>query len=241
MADIVPFGKYKNQPIEVLAQDKSYCEWLAGQGWVAQRYPDIHTVIINNFAEPAETPEHNALQLRFLDEGLRLKVAMCLMLFRQPMQHAYLKDRFSPFLAGISQPMFEQHGIDVQWQVLYWYPTRATRAFSHIYRGLIQEGTPYWTQNQFIVAVECKPSLGDDYPAVLRFLHGLPASENYKPFAKVVIAETFTFRGGTLQQVQTLFQASGVLLLEMAGLAALPPVMCLDETDLPPIIDYISL
>lgn len=46
MADIVPFGKYKNQPIEALTQDASYCEWLRGQGWVAERFPEIHTVTL---------------------------------------------------------------------------------------------------------------------------------------------------------------------------------------------------
>ena len=30
--ELVPVGKYKGQPVEVLAADKSYCDWLAGQG-----------------------------------------------------------------------------------------------------------------------------------------------------------------------------------------------------------------
>jgi hypothetical protein len=64
---LVPFGKYKGQPVEVLAQDKEYCEWLAGQDWFRTRFTAIHTLIINNFAAPHETPEHNALQARFLD------------------------------------------------------------------------------------------------------------------------------------------------------------------------------
>jgi len=28
---IVPFGKYKGQPIEALAQDKPYLDWLSGR------------------------------------------------------------------------------------------------------------------------------------------------------------------------------------------------------------------
>jgi hypothetical protein len=63
--EIVPFGKYKGQPIEVLAQDREYCEWLIAQDWLPARYAAIHTLIVNNFGEPSETPEHNALQAMF--------------------------------------------------------------------------------------------------------------------------------------------------------------------------------
>jgi hypothetical protein len=35
---IVPFGKYKSQPIEVLAQDRPYLEWLFTQEWFRHRY-----------------------------------------------------------------------------------------------------------------------------------------------------------------------------------------------------------
>jgi len=36
---VVPFGKYKGQPVEVLASDRDYSEWLLAQGWIAHRYP----------------------------------------------------------------------------------------------------------------------------------------------------------------------------------------------------------
>jgi len=64
---IVPFGKYKGQPVEALQQDRGYCEWLAGQDWFRTRYANIHTLIVNHFGEPCETPEHNQMQARFLD------------------------------------------------------------------------------------------------------------------------------------------------------------------------------
>jgi hypothetical protein len=65
---IVPFGKYKGQPLEALQQDQAYCEWLVGQDWFRTRFTAIHTLIINNFGTPGETPEHNQLQARFLDD-----------------------------------------------------------------------------------------------------------------------------------------------------------------------------
>jgi hypothetical protein len=68
MSEIVPFGKYKGQPVEVLANDRGYLDWLTAQAWFRERYAGIYTLIVNNFGEPTETPEHNALQARFLDE-----------------------------------------------------------------------------------------------------------------------------------------------------------------------------
>jgi len=68
---ILPFGKYKGQPVEVLEQDQQYRDWLLAQPWFRERFQLIHTYIVNNFGAPAETPEHNALQARFLDESFR--------------------------------------------------------------------------------------------------------------------------------------------------------------------------
>jgi hypothetical protein len=73
-ADIVPIGKYKGQPVEVLQGDPQYVEWLMGQDWVRTKYPQLFTLIVNNFGEPTETPEHNKLQAMFLDEEFRGRV-----------------------------------------------------------------------------------------------------------------------------------------------------------------------
>lgn len=66
--NVVPFGKYRGQPVESMAADRAYCDWLMAQGWFRERYANVYTLIVNNFGEPTETPEHNALQARFLDE-----------------------------------------------------------------------------------------------------------------------------------------------------------------------------
>jgi hypothetical protein len=66
---VIPFGKYKGQPVEALTQDREYTDWLMGQAWFRERYANYYTLIVNNFGEAAETPEHNAAQAEFLDEG----------------------------------------------------------------------------------------------------------------------------------------------------------------------------
>lgn len=69
MADIVPFGKYKGQPIEQLQADPQYSEWLMEQQWFRERFRQPYTALAAN-REPAETPEHNAMQAKFLNKDL---------------------------------------------------------------------------------------------------------------------------------------------------------------------------
>ena len=228
MADVMPIGKYKNQPITALAQDRSYCEWLLAQGWFAERYPDIHTIIINNFGEPSETPEHNALQLRFLEEELRLQVSILALLAQHPYQSHFKPGQYAVFLQACTSPQFEVQGIDVSWIVSVWLPmcTSDSRGYNWEYS---------WYTASIRLAVECKSTLGDDYPAVLRFMHSMKQVE-----LRVVVAEFLQFQGGTIAQVQALFQSSGVLLLPMQGIEALPPVHLWTRTDLPRAEAYCS-
>lgn len=73
--EVVPFGKYKGQPLEAMAADQQYLEWLMGQSWFRDRYQNIYTLIVNNFTEPSETPEHNALQAMFLNAEECISIA----------------------------------------------------------------------------------------------------------------------------------------------------------------------
>ncbi len=75
MSDIVPFGKHKGKSVEALLTDREYLDWLLSQGWFQQRYGNLYQIVINNGQEPSETPEHNAMQIKFLDEEYRLKFA----------------------------------------------------------------------------------------------------------------------------------------------------------------------
>ena len=54
--------------VESMASDWQYVDWLLAQDWFRDRYQGMFTLIVNNFAEPTETPEHNRLQMRFLDD-----------------------------------------------------------------------------------------------------------------------------------------------------------------------------
>jgi hypothetical protein len=74
-AQIVPFGKYRDQPIESLLADRGYVEWLMNQpGLVAMlqaKYPAVYNIITIGAPASDDTPEHNKLQAMFLNRDFQ--------------------------------------------------------------------------------------------------------------------------------------------------------------------------
>ena len=48
-SNLIPIGKYKGQPLEVLASDPNYADWLVKQAGMGDRYPQLVQFIVNNF------------------------------------------------------------------------------------------------------------------------------------------------------------------------------------------------
>jgi len=101
---VIPFGKYRGQPLEVLEKDPEYLNWLTNQDWFRTGHANLYQIVINNFAEPCDTPEHNQMQARFLDEQFRLKFANLVINRKLRVISTYL-------------PEFETDGIDVRFVV----------------------------------------------------------------------------------------------------------------------------
>ena len=238
--EVIPFGKYKGQPVEALAGDKQYCDWLASQPWFRERFQHLHTVIVNNFQQPSDTPEHNALQVLFLDDDYcRAFVAAVLPTLEAEVREEYHRYReeqrrgildrieaaeggrreaianqakyagwdYAAHYAGVLedlrarlsahdafpervaldiQPVFERRGIDVSLHV----------------EIRTEQGE---TLKRREVAIEIKPTVGDDYPAVLRQMN---QSESHCLFL-----ETYTGVGATETQFRRIFAASGKLVV----------------------------
>jgi hypothetical protein len=173
LTEIVPFGKYKGQPIETLQQDRAYCDWLVGQDWLQTRFPELRTIIINNFWEPDETPEHNALQAMFLDNRIALALIV-----------AFYPEDSSQWRRDNVRVEFEYRGIDV------------------IINGCI--------------GIELKPTLGDDYPAVMRKMNSRRITDK-----NALVIGAYTGIGATLDQVRRMFAASGIRVLMVSEIEAM--------------------
>ena len=45
MEKLIPLGKYKNQPVEILESDPNYKNWLLGQEWFRSGHKNLYTQI----------------------------------------------------------------------------------------------------------------------------------------------------------------------------------------------------
>ena len=71
--NIVPFGKHRGQPVEVMLADRAYTEWALAQPGIRERYPTFVTIVVDGGRAPdAPTPEHNRLQLVFRNPAMRV-------------------------------------------------------------------------------------------------------------------------------------------------------------------------
>lgn len=196
--EIVKFGKYKNQPVEVLKQDREYVKWLQTQDWFRANYQSINNIIINNFNAPSETPEHNKIQTLFLDQSFCDKM-IDYMINNNLLKSSYTKEicvKKSEYLMGsngtsnayLTDPVWEQQEIN----------------FNYKYNGVYFELKGVDVTLDYIDArfyIEIKPNLSDDYPAVLRQMQALRSN--------VLICDSYDGIGATFDQVKDIFYKSG--------------------------------
>jgi len=50
--EVVPFGKYRGQPVEMMMADASYCEWALAQPWFRERFAALFAIIVNGGSAP---------------------------------------------------------------------------------------------------------------------------------------------------------------------------------------------
>ncbi|MBP8282387.1 MAG: hypothetical protein KAX46_00480 [Chromatiaceae bacterium] len=227
--EIVPFGKYKGQPIEVMQHDRGYCEWLMGQDWLQTRFPQLRTIIVNNFTEPSETPEHNALQARFLDDVFVLATIIAVQ-GGDGFTNGYGVDSLKK-LIGVR---FEDNSVDVHIyqnsssiqitdkeemaKKLYDLDIGSKKDDYYERQPYIEELNYYkrtgiLSNQVFIpdVLIELKPSMGDDYPAVMRQVIAMKRRNSGYSRCIVIIGD-YSGRGATLDQVTAMFGKSNIKL-----------------------------
>lgn len=171
MNDLVPFGKHKGKPVDALLDDRPYLDWLLSQAWFKEKFGNVYNIVINNGQEPSETPEHNAMQIKFLDRDYRFKFVFA---------------AFSGYVRAIKntgEPSFEVNGRDVEFI-----------ANVHL------DDSKSWCS--WVLSVEIKPTVGDDYPSVLRQIK--------RTKCEYLLIRSYTGTGATRDQFIQFFQTQGV-------------------------------
>ena len=114
---IVPFGKYKGQPITALMNDTKYLEWCKQQEWF-QKFPVVYNICVNQTITTtntnSKTPEHNKLQNMFLNETFQIKLLNILLgsnvgaKFKQNFELLILDEEFISHFGNIEIPQINR-------------------------------------------------------------------------------------------------------------------------------------
>lgn len=233
---IVPFGKYKGQPVETLRADRSYVDWLTAQDWFRQRHPNLLQIIVNNFEEPTETPEHNRLQARFLDNEFCYAFLSRFKIFTDPRSEiaariARAKKRLeSNVIYDFERRELAQEiGKDEQRLADFDadppskpYPIIFTQRFEVRGWDVVLDASlsmPRWEiRRDTQIYIEIKPSLGDDFPAVLRQMKANKIEVYDHSQIYLLMIDQFTAEGAKIEQVQQMFATENFGLVSFAAI-----------------------
>jgi len=195
---IIPFGKYKGQTLAALRQDRDYLDWAGAQDGIRQKYPWIFSVTINNGVEPAETPEHNRYQALFLDDAFAERLFDLVW----PGYRESCAREITAHDAGIYEHEDRYAGpvrlekVDVGFEVNG--RDRDGLGRDRMY-GPADVQINSWSR---ALRLEVKPTMGDDYPAVLRQMRGNKCN--------ILYLVEYTGVGATLAQVKKMFATAGI-------------------------------
>lgn len=76
--ELIPYGKYKDQPLSLLLVHAEYALWLMGarHAHLRRHHPQLLQWLHKHFGPPASTPEQNRLQNRFLHNDFCLRLLL---------------------------------------------------------------------------------------------------------------------------------------------------------------------
>lgn len=225
---VLPFGKYKGRPVEMLVADEQYRNWLMAQPWFAEKFRDVYNIVVNYGSPSEDTPEHNALQARFLDDDFCMAITRliddkpwdqtsCIEhgKWKAKTEIKYLETDISVHLrtkeAERAEAVKRRDELQLAIETSNELQEKISQTFEH-YGWDVMFKIEYTFHNlpcgERRYCIECKPTIGDDYPSVLRQIkgystHGQPA----------LLVGTFSARGATLEQVRKIFGSSGIKLV----------------------------
>ena len=251
---VVPFGKYRGMPVEVMQQDQNYFNWAYAQEDIRKRYPWLFGLQVIQVQEMQDTPEHNSYQVLFLDQDF-IDDVWDIVWPGERVEHVLTNRewRMAQELATFDLRLrnARHDSTKDEWRESYAHATPEEKAESRKIREegqrqlalveqeiatvkLRQHGEmlcPVRRRELPVVSaafevrgryggsadvelscdaggtcrIEIKPSMGDDYPSVLRQMKASGCD--------VLYLGHYAGSGATLAQVRKMFMASNILIL----------------------------
>ena len=168
---LVPFGKYKGEPITTLLNDTKYLEWCKQQEWF-QKFPIVYNICVNQTIttnnQNSKTPEHNKLQNLFLENENVEKLLKNV--FKKNDKNVVISNGKITFEGMFNWDIIVEN---YNWHLCECVWTEDTLdCCCEMYKKYVERyGIPEGADEPLKLNelyCEVKPCLGDDYPCVLR-------------------------------------------------------------------------
>lgn len=186
----MPFGKYKGQLLSEVISDKEYTDWLLTQTWLRGDLKVNLLAIINNSGgvKTDDTPEHNKLQAKFLenDNELSKKLISFLRDDKDIQKYFQLMYKNSDDIEIIKDYLLIKSNIKVKIEEpVGRYFSDLLVDFQSVYINFVYNHDSNIRDQKLChfykrILVELKPEISDDYPSILRKQKAL-IKENRRP------------------------------------------------------------
>ena len=127
-SSIVPFGKYKDQPVDTLLADSGYVAWVLAQPGIVvmlkARHPALFNIMTVGAPANDDTPEHNRFQAKFLERDF---------------QYAFLEIMLGESVLSYAEGRAKQRDDDKR-QQLQWAKEKLRKESLSICRGQVAKG-----------------------------------------------------------------------------------------------------
>ena len=226
---MVPMGKYKGQPVEVMAEDKPYVEWISSQAWFRDKFASLHQMLSQSQVSN-DTPEHNAMQAKFIDWHYALAATFALMRRDWMGEHdciaiektnnkaveiakknSGLDFLFRDVVVCVTAPYLSHAEFEVRSADVFLEGDRFSSSFEGGYykyqevSKMLDEAGFISGYGKFQLRIELKPSLGDDYPSVLRQCIAAKCDS--------IVVGSYSGSGAPFESVIEIFKRSGIRMI----------------------------
>lgn len=212
---LIQFGKYKGQPASVMLSDSKYCEWAMSQPGITEKYPELLEFLCHGDKSISETPIHNAMQARFMDGVFCSAFSTSISKNRNDVECFSCTRNMLARDVDQNDVLIKTSGLVLGKAISFeWY------GFDVLVCSSIVCGDCFSVSSEKNVAVEIKPTMGDEYPAVLRQIKTACSVVNSRragSYSRVtelaLVVGDFRSSVISLQQAKDYFITSGVKLV----------------------------
>jgi len=214
---LIPFGKYKGKTLEEVRSDVQYFDWLQNQGWFKERYGNLYQVVINNFNEPTETPEHNKIQAMFLDDEFCNRFFLCVFDKTKERTWTCKEDNsinFTTFFCENFEKInlnFEKFTLDVFLKFRIEYTSKTVWKEENSDEEHFSESSKKNTEKSF--SIEIKPEIGDDWPSVMRILKEVKRRINIDVY---ILYDKYTGIGTSEEKFREIFNNEDIRTIKLS-------------------------